>query len=170
MQLVFSYFVQPGLLKTSLCDLCRQCCIQLYAFIECAADSITCGVKGPLVQIEIRYPCWFYRSEDPVLMCTVQTEYEKNDKSIIEWRRNDSLIAANGTPIDSSVGKVYMYNMMEYTTNAVKQERVHVISDKAFSSVLQQSEFSCATQGHISSNIQLHIPGKLKLADKSICL
>lgn len=107
------------------------------------------------MRLDIDNPCWFYKSADPVLLCTVQSM----DYAIL-WRRDWSLIAYSGKPIGDEI--LWCNMSTRITRNAtMRQERLQLSSSEMVDVVIEQgSRFVCENQGYQTPPITLYIPGK----------
>lgn len=103
------------------------------------------------VELKVNDPCWFYKSEDPVLTCTVNSA-----DWYIYWRRDDGLIGMSGIPVGNDLSH---YNITKYTNSTVMQERLGVSGSILNSSWHHNSQFRCESQGFFSRNVNIPVPG-----------
>lgn len=105
------------------------------------------------IELEIDDPCWYYKSQDPVLTCTVYSM-----DWYITWKRDGLLVGIGGRMV--SYYDDNRYQIISYTNNTVRQEKLRVSVEEAMSSITRRSPFHCEHHGYSSPDMYLNIPGK----------
>lgn len=105
-------------------------------------------------ELVVEDPCWFYKSNDPVLVCTVHSS-----DGDIYWRRDDLFLGDDGRLLENNGAAGY--NISSYSISVMRQEKLHISAKLAMSFIKLSNKFRCETRFYSSSEIYLHIPGEL---------
>lgn len=126
----------------------------MHVCVLMVTDRATCRMTDILVEISVEDPCWFYKSDNPVFLCTVHSTSD-----IILWKRDNVLLGLDSRPIEMET-TIYIYEITSNIINDnVRQEKLCLFDNIMMSAMTQQSTFHCESQDNTSPSIHLYIPG-----------